>query len=188
MTRAVGVLNPEYFGKRFIPPRVAETEEEWRARCKHDPIAKAVDEKIKQMALAETRCKLANVLMEILYDDICAETAAQQGTESTHKTYRSDFGRFQRWASQNDLPALPSNAETVAHYILSEAKTNGRPEGLQRSIQAIAFTHKWADQPFDPNDVLIKAVMRFVKRSWEEELEKRAETPELAVERKRANN
>jgi site-specific recombinase XerD len=116
------------------------------------------------------------MLHDILYDDIKAETDRAYGSETTRASYKSDFGKFKEWATEQGLPYLPTSPEVISHWLIEEAGAGMRPERLARCVNAIKFFHEWADKPCPTDDVLVRAALRWARRHWEEEQNKETET------------
>jgi hypothetical protein len=160
------------------PPRVP-TKEEVRA----DPFLRTIAARQKELEFELMRVHLASAITSTLYDDMVAVADEAFGTESTRKTYKSDFNRYARWCEEQHLPSLPTAPEVTAHFLLHLGKTV-KPGGIDRMIQAIAYHHRWARQPFDPDDEIIRATVRFLRRCHQEaKSEGSAAATPLPVER-----
>ena len=137
------------------------------------PVAKAIDERVSRIKLEISRAGMAQMLSDLLYDDIKAETDRAYGSKSTRESYTLDFNKFREWCIGEGLSYLPTSPEIVAHYVVAHGEM--RPERLARATSAIAYVHSWADLPYRSDDVLVKAAMRFVRRCHEQEQERRTE-------------
>ena len=136
----------------------------------------AIKEKGAKLERAQQRVELAKIISTLCYDELIAETNKVAGTESTRQTYRNDFNRFESWCRAQQLPALPTNPEVLAFFIITQAQEL-RPERLQRVVSAIKYFHNWAEQPLADDDVQVKAAFRFVRRCAEEQRELDKENP-----------
>jgi site-specific recombinase XerD len=71
-------------------------------------------------------------------------------SENTALAYSSDWGAFEAWCADHDLPALPASGETVAEYLRSRA--NAAPSGdmdevdggVTREGYAVSTLQRWA--------------------------------------------
>jgi hypothetical protein len=181
MTRTMGVLNPAHIGRRSIPG-VEGDDYHWRQRCKTDSTARAVQNEIARDEVAHKRCELANILMGVIYQDICVATAEEEASGHARAIRKSDWLQYKRYCDEHDLAGLLDAPEAVSHWLLAEAVNNPRPAGLRRMLNSIAWTLRWMNKPFDPGDTLVKATMAFIDRCWAEEQSMRGE-PDLPVRR-----
>lgn len=62
-------------------------------------------------------------------------------TDSTLRTYRSAWSRFEVWCSMRSLSALPASPQTVAAY-LADAADSLKPQTLRKHLAAISVVHK----------------------------------------------
>lgn len=131
----------------------------------------AYREKVERIAQEEERIELAKQLHFVLYEDLMAVTQAAEGTPQTRSAYKSDMAKFREWCVENGLDFLPTTPEIAAHYIVHAALSTP-PARLHRIWNAIQYFHEWHHGGRLPDDLIVKAALRFARRCYEEEMAK----------------
>ncbi len=91
---------------------------------------------------------------------------------NTKTAYRSDWGRFQRWADDSGYPALPAPAMVVAAYLTDAAaqvRADGRPQfcsaTLSRWASSINQIHTAAGYPAPGRSEVVRRALAGVRRT-----------------------
>jgi hypothetical protein len=145
-------------------------------------VKKTLEEKFAKLNFEQKRVELGQELVSIFYDDVVAETNKDYASPSMRESYKVLFSAFQTWCAEQEHPSLPSCPEVVVLYLLVKAGERTPLSQLSRIINAVRHYHRWAEKPFDAEDVLIRAAMRWIKRRYDEqkELDRENKSPELA--------
>ena len=91
--------------------------------------------------------------------------------ENTIRAYRSDFIQYEKWCTENQLPPIPANAETMAHYVddLSESAKSSTIRRRINSLGTVLRLSKHHDPTKEPEVVLaLKRMHRKIGRAQEQ--------------------
>ena len=94
-------------------------------------------------------------------DDILAAAAAP----ATRTAYRSDASIFVAWCIVNGREALPALPETVARFLLDQARRGRKPNTLTRRIAAIRAMHKHAGFEPPTSAEVVRSTMKGLRRT-----------------------
>jgi hypothetical protein len=144
----------------------------------NNPVMVAIEETAKLRGLEQFRTELAHYLNDILGDDLQDELAKLVGdgmSESTIRSYKSEFTKFRDWCIGEKLPSLRSTPEVIAYYVVARTGEGVRPKDLERAVSAIRWMHTVYDNAGhalshgcgNPEDVLVKAALRWARKCHE---------------------
>jgi len=91
--------------------------------------------------------------------------------KNTIRAYRSDFIQYTKWCTENQLPPIPANAETMAHYVddLSESAKSSTIRRRINSLGTVLRLSKHHDPTKEPEVVLaLKRMHRKIGRAQEQ--------------------
>jgi hypothetical protein len=142
------------------------------------PVSVAINDMQKRLRLKARCIELASMLNDLpgFYEIYTRETQKAYGTENTRATYKSDFERYRTWCAENDLPAIPATPEVLSHYLLNAAGDGVKPDRLQRTVSAVRYYQEWVGGEPPCDDILVKSVLNWARRHWNEEQNKEIET------------
>lgn len=92
--------------------------------------------------------------------------ARKSRADSTWRAYKSDWRQYDTWCQQLSLDALPSDPETVAMFVASQAEAGINPSTLSRRLAAIRLVHLGAGHASPHNALKVTEVMRGIRRDW----------------------
>lgn len=93
------------------------------------------------------------------------ELARQAKASSTNKAYRTDFGRFESWATEQGLESMPADPQVVALYITHMNDLLKAPATIRRALAGISKAHQVRRMPSPTNDPEVSEVMKGIRRS-----------------------
>lgn len=86
--------------------------------------------------------------------------------DSTWRAYKNDWRQFEAWCQQLGLSPLPSDPDSVAMFVASQAEKGISPSTLSRRLAAIRLVHLGAGHVSPHNALRVTEVMRGIRRDW----------------------
>lgn len=108
--------------------------------------------------------------------------AGKSRAESTWRTYRSAWMRFEAWCQAAALSPLPASPQTVAMFIAAEADAGLANATLEHRLAAIRVVHLGAGHPSPHNTLAVLEVLRGIRRDRRENPRYRRIKAEPAVD------
>jgi hypothetical protein len=102
-------------------------------------VKESLREKVARLEFETTKVELAKIVTSICYQELIEETNRDFGTDATRSTYRSDFGNFQAWCAEQQLPSLPTAPEVLAIYLITRANEGAKPDRLARMVSSVRY-------------------------------------------------
>lgn len=92
--------------------------------------------------------------------------ARNSRAKSNWQAYRSDWQQFETWCQSVSLQPLPTEPETIAIFLASQAAGGLSPSTLTRRLAAIRLVHLSAGHPSPHNTIQVTEVMHGIRRDW----------------------
>jgi len=139
-----------------------------------DELTILVAQENRRRSLNEKRMQYAAHMIGLPGFDKClkAEEDAIKGTKATQQSYRTDFGIYQKWADQNGIQRFPSHPEMLATFLLEQAATGKSMSRLKRMLASVKWANRMNGSPFDDDDVVLRATMRWIELRQDEQKQK----------------
>jgi len=96
--------------------------------------------------------------------DLAKSFALRSKSETTLRSYRSDWQDFERWCFAHGLTPLPASPSTVAAY-LSNLARRLRASSITRHVASIGYFHRMAKQESPTTSDLVRVVMAGIRRT-----------------------
>lgn len=90
--------------------------------------------------------------------------ARRARSESTLRSYRTDWADFTRWCTANALLSLPATSETVASYIAAQAESH-KASTIQRRLSSISQCHQVRGYDSPTRNELVRSVLKGIRRT-----------------------
>jgi hypothetical protein len=107
--------------------------------------------------------EIEQVLSKTLSTELAAEMESQKLDAKTLQRYSKDFATFRRYSEGWGLPYLPAGPQVTAMFLGDHCE-----KGLKhfnRLRNAIACTHRMAGFPDPTEDLLVRALGRFLREN-----------------------
>lgn len=102
-----------------------------------------------------------NELRELIAD--AKQISTQTKSESTKRSYRSDWRLFESWCDDHKQVSLPATSETVGLYIVYLDKIGRKPSTIRRALTSINQAHALSGDP-QPVDARVLELKKGIQR------------------------